>query len=88
MPHIRTQQIVDDALRMSDDGVTDREKAEIYGVAIKTIRDGTLVRYRKEIYGLCIVNDARYTNDIDALMEAVRPVAGRQTSPDAPSIRR
>jgi hypothetical protein len=38
MPHIRPQGVVEDALRMSDDGVGDRENARIHGVAIKTIR--------------------------------------------------
>jgi len=38
MPHIRSQETVDSALRMSDDGVKDRLNAEIHGVAIKTIR--------------------------------------------------
>jgi hypothetical protein len=38
MGHIRSQETVDSALRMSDEGVTDRVNAEIHGVAIKTIR--------------------------------------------------
>lgn len=38
MGHIRSQETVDSALRMSDDGVQDRVNAEIHGVAIKTIR--------------------------------------------------
>ncbi len=38
MPHIRPQEIVDNALRMSDAGVLDREIAAAHGVAIKTIR--------------------------------------------------
>ncbi|MEV5964313.1 helix-turn-helix domain-containing protein [Kribbella sp. NPDC051952] len=38
MPHFRSQETVDSALRMSDEGVSDRENAEIHGVAIKTIR--------------------------------------------------
>jgi hypothetical protein len=38
MPHIRPQSVVDDAIRMSDAGVIDRENARIHGVAIKTIR--------------------------------------------------
>jgi hypothetical protein len=38
MPHIRSQETVDSALRLSDEGVTDRVNAEIHGVAIKTIR--------------------------------------------------
>ena len=36
--HIRFQETVDSALRLSDLGVTDRENAAIHGVAIKTIR--------------------------------------------------
>jgi len=38
MGHIRSQETVDSALRMSDAGVPDRVNAEIHGVAIKTIR--------------------------------------------------
>jgi hypothetical protein len=38
MGHIRSQETVDSALRMSDNGVSDRVNAEIHGVAIKTIR--------------------------------------------------
>ncbi len=38
MPHFRSQDTVDSALRMSDNGVSDRVNAEIHGVAIKTIR--------------------------------------------------
>ncbi|MGY4770060.1 transcriptional regulator [Kribbella sp. CWNU-51] len=38
MGHIRAQETVDSALRMSDNGVSDRVNAEIHGVAIKTIR--------------------------------------------------
>jgi hypothetical protein len=38
MPHFRSQETVDSALRMSDNGVSDRVNAEIHGVAIKTIR--------------------------------------------------
>src|SRR3954451_19828728 len=38
MPHFRSQETVDSALRMSDEGVSDRVNAEIHGVAIKTIR--------------------------------------------------
>jgi hypothetical protein len=38
MPHIRPQSVVDDALRMSDAGIGDRENARIHGVAVKTIR--------------------------------------------------
>jgi hypothetical protein len=38
MAHFRSQETVDSALRMSDEGVSDRENAEIHGVAIKTIR--------------------------------------------------
>jgi hypothetical protein len=38
MGHIRSQETVDSALRMSDEGVQDRVNAEIHGVAIKTIR--------------------------------------------------
>lgn len=38
MPHFRSQETVDSALRMSDSGVSDRANAEIHGVAIKTIR--------------------------------------------------
>ncbi|TDU86752.1 hypothetical protein EV138_0267 [Kribbella voronezhensis] len=38
MPHFRSQETVDSALRMSDNGVADRVNAEIHGVAIKTIR--------------------------------------------------
>ncbi|WP_238163062.1 hypothetical protein [Kribbella capetownensis] len=35
MPHFRSQETVDSALRMSDEGVPDRVNAEIHGVAIK-----------------------------------------------------
>jgi hypothetical protein len=38
MGHIRSQETVDSALRLSDLGVTDRENAAIHGVAIKTVR--------------------------------------------------
>ncbi len=38
MGHIRSQETVDSALRMSDNGVSDRVNAETHGVAIKTIR--------------------------------------------------
>jgi hypothetical protein len=38
MGHIRSQETVDSALRLSDLGVTDRENAAVHGVAIKTIR--------------------------------------------------
>ncbi|MEU4293636.1 transcriptional regulator [Kribbella sp. NPDC026596] len=38
MAHFRSQETVDSALRMSDEGVSDRVNAEIHGVAIKTIR--------------------------------------------------
>src|SRR3954449_5584188 len=38
MPHFRSQETVDSALRMSDNSVSDRANAEIHGVAIKTIR--------------------------------------------------
>ena len=38
MSHFRSQETVDSALRMSDEGVPDRVNAEIHGVAIKTIR--------------------------------------------------
>lgn len=38
MAHFRSQETVDSALRMSDEGVTDRVNAEFHGVAIKTIR--------------------------------------------------
>ncbi|MFI6680297.1 transcriptional regulator [Kribbella sp. NPDC050470] len=38
MPHFRSQETVDSALRMSDEGVGDRANAEIHGVAITTIR--------------------------------------------------
>jgi hypothetical protein len=36
--HIRSQETVDSALRLSDLGIPDRENAAIHGVAIKTIR--------------------------------------------------
>lgn len=38
MPHFRSQETVDSALRMSDNGVSDRANAEIHGVAVKTIK--------------------------------------------------
>jgi hypothetical protein len=38
MPHFRSQETVDSALRLSDLGITDRENAETHGVAVKTIR--------------------------------------------------
>ena len=38
MPHIRPQSVVDSAMRASDEGVRDRENAELHGVAVKTIR--------------------------------------------------
>lgn len=38
MPHFCSQETVDSALRMSDEGVSDRVNAQIHGVAIKTIR--------------------------------------------------
>ena len=38
MPHIRSQGVVDDALRMSDAGLLDSDNARIHGVAVKTIR--------------------------------------------------
>ncbi|HEY3562874.1 MAG TPA: transcriptional regulator [Kribbella sp.] len=38
MGHIRPQETVDSALRMSDESVADRVNAEIHGVAVKTIR--------------------------------------------------
>ncbi|MET9311352.1 transcriptional regulator [Kribbella sp. NPDC003505] len=38
MGHIRSQETVDSALRMSDNGVSDKTNAEIHGVAVKTIR--------------------------------------------------
>lgn len=38
MPHFRSQETVDSALRMSDEGVKDRINAETHGVAVKTIR--------------------------------------------------
>ena len=38
MGHIRRQETVDSALRMSDNGVSDKTNAEIHAVAIKTIR--------------------------------------------------
>ncbi|GAA1703143.1 hypothetical protein GCM10009745_58210 [Kribbella yunnanensis] len=38
MGHFRSQETVDSALRMSDNGVSDRANAEIHGVAIKTIK--------------------------------------------------
>jgi hypothetical protein len=38
MGHIRSQDTVDSALRLSDLGITDRENALIHGDAIKTIR--------------------------------------------------
>ncbi|MEU8227114.1 hypothetical protein [Kribbella sp. NPDC048915] len=38
MGQIRSQETVDSALRMSDNGVSDKTNAEIHGVAIKTIR--------------------------------------------------
>src|SRR6266508_2732728 len=38
MGHIRSQETVDSALKLSDLGVTDRENAAIHGVAVKTIR--------------------------------------------------
>lgn len=38
MGHIRSQETVDSALRMSDNGVSDRANAELHGVAVKTIR--------------------------------------------------
>lgn len=38
MPHFRSQETVDSALRMSDNGVSDRANAEIHDVAVKTIK--------------------------------------------------
>ncbi|MDX6261128.1 MAG: hypothetical protein QOH84_2816, partial [Kribbellaceae bacterium] len=38
MPHFRSQETVDSALRMSDNGVSDRANAAIQGVAVKTIK--------------------------------------------------
>ena len=38
MPHFRSQETVDSALRMSGNGVSDRANAEIHGVAVKTIK--------------------------------------------------
>src|SRR5437867_1729468 len=38
MAHFRSQETVDSAMRMSDEGVVDRVNAEIHGVAVKTIR--------------------------------------------------
>lgn len=38
MPHFRSQETVDSALQMSDEGVSDRINAATHGVAIKTIR--------------------------------------------------
>ena len=43
MPHVRPQEVVDSALRASDDGMPDVENAAIHGVAVKTIR-----RWRRE----------------------------------------
>lgn len=43
MPHVRPQEIVDSALRCSDDGMPDAENAALHGVAVKTIR-----RWRRE----------------------------------------
>jgi hypothetical protein len=42
-PHIRPKETVDDALAKSDAGMSDRDNAELHGVAIKTIR-----RWRRE----------------------------------------
>ena len=38
MPHVRPQSTVDSALRASDAGMSDRDNAELHGVAVKTIR--------------------------------------------------
>jgi hypothetical protein len=38
MPHFRSQETVDSALRMSDSGVSDRVNAQIHDVAVKTIK--------------------------------------------------
>jgi hypothetical protein len=38
MGHIRSQKTVDSALRMSDNGISDKANAEMHGVAVKTIR--------------------------------------------------
>lgn len=43
MPHVRPLEIVDSALRCSDDGMPDAENAALHGVAVKTIR-----RWRRE----------------------------------------
>jgi hypothetical protein len=38
VPHIRSQDTVDSALRASDEGLSDAENAALHGVAVKTIR--------------------------------------------------
>jgi len=43
VPHVRPWTTVESALRASDEGVPDRDNAELHGVAIKTIR-----RWRRE----------------------------------------
>jgi len=43
MAHVRPQELVDSALRASDDGMPDAANAALHGVAIKTIR-----RWRRE----------------------------------------
>ncbi|MGW5189440.1 helix-turn-helix domain-containing protein [Kribbella sp. NPDC004138] len=47
MAHFRSEETVESALRMSDDGVPDRVNAEIHGVALRTIRTWRR-RYQKE----------------------------------------
>ena len=47
MVRFRSRETVESALRMSDDGVSDRVNADIHGVALRTIRTWRR-RYRKE----------------------------------------
>lgn len=118
MGHFRSQETVDSALRMSDNGVSDKVNAEIHGVAIKTIRrwrrlyqrrgltrgtafqgtrcprcdgaeldeaayalllgwylgDGHIARARRGVFTLQIVNDQKYSELNQEIVETIKRV--------------
>jgi hypothetical protein len=79
-PHILVQSVVDEALVMSDAGLSDRANAELHGVAITTIRrwlrDGPK---RYEYPGYLFSNES--TDILAICTDALDAIGARRTAP-------
>jgi hypothetical protein len=76
MGHFRSQETVDSALRMSDEGVSDRVNAEIHGVAIKTIRRWRRLYQRRGLpRGTAFQGYPELNQEIAATIRLVKPTA-------------